>query len=186
MTDSRELIRSQIKHTRTSQSIDDINLKSQSIQNKLFSNEIFMRSDCIAFYNSLNTEVNTHNMIDKTLNIGKTVCLPRINTESKDMIFLTIEDLLTMKPNDLGILEPTNGEICTNIDVIIVPGLAFDQSGNRLGFGSGYYDRFLNSQPVGYKIALAFDFQVVDKIDIIEHDVPMGLIITENRTIKVR
>lgn len=186
MTDSRELIRSQIKHTRTSQSIDDINLKSQSIQNKLFSNEIFMRSDCIAFYNSLNTEVNTHNMIDKTLNIGKTVCLPRINTESKDMIFLTIEDLLTMKPNDLGILEPTNGEICTNIDVIIVPGLAFDQSGNRLGFGSGYYDRFLNSQPVGYKIALAFDFQVVDKIDVIEHDVPMDLIITENRAIKVR
>ena len=79
-----------------------------------------------------------------------------------------------------------HGEICTNIDVIIVPGLAFDQSGNRLGFGSGYYDKFLNSQSIEYKIALAFDFQVVDKIDIIEHDVPMDLIITENRTIKVR
>ncbi|HIC83915.1 MAG TPA: 5-formyltetrahydrofolate cyclo-ligase, partial [Nitrososphaerales archaeon] len=92
----------------------------------------------------------------------------------------------TMKTNNLGILEPTDGEICTNIDVIIVPGLAFDQSGNRLGFGSGYYDKFLNSQSIEYKIALAFDFQVVDKIDIIEHDVPMDLIITENRTIKVR
>ena len=186
MTDSRELIRSQIKHTRTSQSVDDINLKSQSIQNKLFSNEIFMKSDCVAFYYSLNTEVNTHNMIDKTLNIGKTVCLPRINVESKNMIFHIINNTDTMKTNNLGILEPTDGEICTNIDVIIVPGLAFDQLGNRLGFGSGYYDKFLNSQSIEYKIALAFDFQVVDKIDIIEHDVPMDLIITENRAIKVR
>ena len=95
MTDSRELIRSQIKHTRTSQSVDDINLKSQSIQNKLFSNEIFMKSDCVAFYYSLNTEVNTHNMIDKTLNIGKTVCLPRINVESKNMIFHIINNTVS-------------------------------------------------------------------------------------------
>ena len=111
--------------------------------------------------------------------------MPKVDQGSKTMNFHTIDGIENLKKNHLDISEPVNGEICTNIDVVIVPGIAFDKSGNRLGFGSGYYDKFLNLHASIYKIALAFDFQLIDTIDIQEHDVPMDLIITENRIITI-
>ena len=138
MTDNRESIRNKIKHIRNLQSTDDIDKNSNIIMDKLFSTQIFKKSDCIGFYYSLKTEVFTSSMIQKALDLRK-----------------------------------------------IVPGIAFDKSGNRLGFGSGYYDKFLTLHASIYKIALAFDFQLINTIDIQEHDVPMDLIITENRTITI-
>ena len=185
MNANRESIRNNIKHIRNLQSTNDIDKYSNIIMDKLFSNQIFKNSNCIGFYYSLKTEVFTSNMIQKTLDLGKNVCLPKIDRESKTMNFHTIDGIENLKKNHLDISEPVNGEICTNIDVVIVPGIAFDKSGNRLGFGSGYYDKFLNLHASIYKIALAFDFQLIDTIDIQEHDVPMDLIITENRIITI-
>ena len=185
MTDNRESIRNKIKHIRNLQSTNDIDKYSNIIMDKLFSNQIFKNSNCIGFYYSLKTEVFTSNMIQKTLDLGKNVCLPKVDQGSKTMNFHTIDGIENLKKNHLDISEPVNGEICTNIDVVIVPGIAFDKSGNRLGFGSGYYDKFLNLHASIYKIALAFDFQLIDTIDIQEHDVPMDLIITENRIITI-
>ena len=186
MTDNRESIRNKIKHIRNLQSTDDIDKNSNIIMDKLFSTQIFKESDCIGFYYSLKTEVLTSSMIQKTLDLGKNVCLPKINQESKTMDFHTIEGIENLNKNHLDISEPVGGVICTNIDVVIIPGIAFDKSGNRLGFGSGYYDKFLTLHTSIYKIALAFDFQLIDSIDIQEHDVPMDLIITENRTTTIQ
>ena len=186
MTDNRESIRNKIKHIRNLQSTDDINKNSNIIMDKLFSTQIFKESDCIGFYYSLKTEVLTSSMIQKTLDLGKNVCLPKINQESKTMDFHTIEGIENLNKNHLDISEPVGGAICTNIDVVIIPGIAFDKLGNRLGFGSGYYDKFLTLHASIYKIALAFDFQLINTIDIQEHDVPMDLLITENRTITIQ
>ena len=185
MTDNRESIRNKIKHIRNLQSTDDIDKNSNIIMDKLFSTQIFKESDCIGFYYSLKTEVLTSSMIQKTLDLGKNVCLPKIDRQSKTMDFHTIDGMENLRENYLDILEPVDGVICTNIDAIIVPGIAFDKSGNRLGFGSGYYDKFLTLHASIYKIALAFDFQLINTIDIQEHDVPVDLIITENRTITI-
>ena len=185
MTDNRESIRNKIKHIRNLQSSDDIDKNSNIIMDKLFSNQIFKNSNCIGFYYSLKTEVFTSNMIQKTLDLGKNVCLPKIDRESKTMNFHTIDGIENLSKNHLDISEPVGGAICTNIDVVIIPGIAFDKLGNRLGFGSGYYDKFLTLHASIYKIALAFDFQLIDSIDIQEYDVPMDLIITENRTITI-
>ena len=185
MTDNRESIRNQIKHIRNLQSTADIDKNSNIIMDKLLSTQIFKKSNCIGFYYSLKTEVSTYNMIQKTLDLGKNVCLPKIDWKSKTMDFHTIDGTENLRKNHLDIPEPVDGEICTNIDVVIVPGIVFDESGNRLGFGSGYYDKFLNLQPSIYKIALAFDFQLIDTIAVQEHDIPMDLIITENRVITI-
>jgi len=183
---ARESIRNKIENIRNLQSKDDVNKNSNIILDKLFSIQIFEKSNCIAFYSSLEKEVYTINMIQQTLTLGKTVCLPKVNQKSHTMNFHIIDGLENLKKNTLGISEPIDGEICTNIDVAIIPGIAFDKSGNRLGFGSGYYDKFLSSHSNSYKIALAFDFQIVDSINSLKHDVPMDLIITENRTIYIK
>lgn len=185
MTVHRELIRTKIKQLRHSQSAENIKNNSLKIHEKLFSTEQLSHSKCIAFYSSLDKEVSTSTMINKALDLGKIVCLPKINSKEKNMMFHNILSTTSLEKNNFGILEPTNDEICTNIDFIIVPGIVFDQSGNRIGFGYGYYDNFLNSTNIKYKIALAFDFQIVDKIDKLEHDIPMDMIITENRIIKI-
>ena len=186
MNDNRESIRNKIKHIRNLQSTDDIDKNSNIIMDKLFSTQIFKKSDCIGFYYSLKTEVFTSSMIQKALDLRKNVCLPKIDRESKTMYFHTIDGIENLSKNHLDISEPVGGEICTNIDVVIVPGIAFDKLGNRLGFGSGYYDKFLTLYTSIYKIALAFDFQLINTIDIQEHDVPMDLLITENRTITIQ
>ena len=77
MTDNRELIRNQIKHIRNLQSSTDIDKNSNIIMDKLLSTQIFKKSNCIGFYYSLKTEVSTYNMIQKTLDLGKNVCLPK-------------------------------------------------------------------------------------------------------------
>tara|TARA_Y100000590_G_scaffold64049_1_gene68811 strand:+ start:5693 stop:6253 length:561 start_codon:yes stop_codon:yes gene_type:complete len=186
MNDNRESIRNEIKHIRNLQSTNDIYKNSIIMTDKLFSNQIFQNSNSIGFYYSLKKEVSTSNMIQKSLDLGKKVSLPKIDSESKTMNFHIINGIDNLQKNHFDIYEPINGDISNNIDVIIVPGIAFDQLGNRLGFGSGYYDKFLKSQTSIYKIALAFDFQLIDNIDVQEHDVPMDLIITENRLITIK
>ncbi len=84
-----------------------------------------------------------------------------------------------------GILEPTkqNNHVSNNIDLIIVPGIGFDASGNRLGHGKGYYDRLIEKNPKAALIALAYDFQIIESIQAKSHDKQVDIIISEKQTI---
>lgn len=152
--------------------------KSLMIREKLFKTPEFKRSSTVLFYASFDGEVDTIEMIKQTHNFGKKIGLPRIVENDKTFIPTLVENFEEdTEQGPYGIRQPKDpGDkaLCLeNIDIVIVPGIAFDKQNNRLGRGGGYYDRFLKSLPSDIPtMGLAFDFQIVDHLPHQEgHDV---------------
>ncbi len=103
------------------------------------------------------------------------------------MIAIRIYSLDNMIEDNWGILEPKDIDkknICENFDLIIIPGLAFDRRGNRIGYGGGYYDKYFSKiKNINNKVALAYDFQILDNIKSEIHDIKVDYIISNNETI---
>lgn len=114
---------------------------------------------------------------------GKKVFVPRIDPGLKRMRMVQIENLESLKPGRYGILEPAPGSGRPgdpgDLDLAVVPGMAFDREGGRLGRGKGYFDRFLQEAGRAYKIGLAFKFQLVEKVPCEAHDVRVDEVLTE-------
>ena len=165
---------------------DEIHEKSKLIENKLFKLEAYKESRRVMFYVSFNSEVYTHQMVKSALK-NKTVIIPKVaHHELEPSIIIDFDNLLPS--GRFGILEPieTLKIAEKNIDLVLVPGVVFDREGHRIGYGHGYYDKFLKKVPKSKKIGLAFDFQVIDKIPIETHDVPVDLVVTDERVIECR
>ena len=132
----------------------------------------------IMLYSALPDEVPTQTLMAALVAQGKTVLLPRVINE-KDMELRRYTGPQDLQAGAYGIMEPT-GERFTDheaIDVAIVPGMAFDTEGHRLGRGKGYYDRFLSRVPYLHKIGLCFSWQIVDCVPCDEHDIVMDEVI---------
>ncbi len=161
----------------------DRKAKSQLIEVKLFELEAIKKAKTILFYASLPGEVNTFAMITKAIELKKHICLPAVVKNQKKMIPTLTKNLTNLENGHYGILEPRHDAslevTLKEIDAVIVPGLAFDKSCNRLGRGAGYYDRFLATLPdATVTVGLAFDFQLIDRLPVEEHDVPLSVIVT--------
>ena len=158
--------------------------KSGIIKSKLFNEEFFKKAKVVMFYVSLKDEVDTLSMIDEALMTGKRVCVPVIFKEDKRLIAGEIKDRTEdLEKQHFGIYQPKEGRVrevsLHDIDLVVVPGIAFDKNNVRLGRGHGYYDRFLSGLPGRTKtIGLAFDFQLVDHLPKDSHDVPVSKTIT--------
>ena len=157
--------------------------KDRLICSKLTKMEVFRRAKKILLYAPIphEKEVNTWLIIDEW-GSTKTLVLPK-TLKSKEMKLHIVTSRLDTKPNSLHIPEPLSS--CEKIDpkeidLAIIPGVAFDKKGNRIGFGHGYYDRLLKKLrcPV---IALAYDFQILHAVPRHEHDAPVDTIITEKK-----
>jgi len=172
-------IRSHIREKLNSHSELEKTRKSGIIKNKLFNEEAFKEAKVVMFYVSLKDEVNTMSMIDEAVKIGKRVCVPVIIKEEKRLIAGEIKDRdLDLERQHFGIYQPKKGHVkevpLENIDLIVVPGIAFDKKNMRLGRGHGYYDRFLCALPNKTRtIGLAFDFQVIEHLPQDSHDIPV-------------
>jgi 5-formyltetrahydrofolate cyclo-ligase len=132
----------------------------------------------VLLYSALPDEVPTLPLLNRLTAEGKTVLLPRVVSDT-DMELRRYTGPNDLEPGAFGIMEPT-GELFTDydlIDVAIVPGMAFDREGHRLGRGKGYYDRFLARLPHIYKIGICFPFQLVDKVPADVHDILMDEVI---------
>ena len=177
-------IRSHIKEKIKSCSALEKSKKSAIIQNRLFNQEEFKRAQLVMFYVSLRDEVDTLSMIDEAVKMGKRVCVPVILKEERRLIAGEIKDReKDLERQHFGIYQPKSGMVrevpLEDIDLIIVPGIAFDKCNVRLGRGHGYYDRFLSALPDHTKtIGLAFDFQVLEDLPKDPHDIPVWKIIT--------
>ncbi len=167
----------------TKQTSIDRKSKSELIGVKLFELKAISKAKTILFYASLPGEVDTFAMITKAIELKKHICLPIVVENQRKMIPTLTKTLADLEKGAYGISQPrydVSLEVNPkDIDAVIVPGLAFDKSNNRLGRGAGYYDRFLASLSADTAtIGLAFDFQIVDRLPLEEHDVPLSAIIS--------
>lgn len=173
-------IRTHIRERIKSHSALEKEAKGAIIKDRLFNEEDFKKAKLVMFYVSLKDEVNTLSMIDEAVTMGKRVCVPVILMEEKRLIAGEIKDRVNdLERQHFGIYQPKAGHVkevpLDDIDLVVVPGVAFDRNNVRLGRGHGYYDRFLCGLPKSTKtIGLAFDFQVVDHLPQDSHDVPVS------------
>lgn len=158
--------------------------QSLAIVARLLQHPRLQSAQTVLLYYSLPDEVDTHQLADTLLAQGKQVLLPRVvsDTEMEVRCYTGTADLEAQ--GKYHILEPT-GALFTDygsIDLVVVPGMAFDRQGHRMGRGRGYYDRFLPLCPNAYKIGICFAFQLVDDVPVTPTDIAMDAIIsnTEN------
>ncbi|MBL7056028.1 5-formyltetrahydrofolate cyclo-ligase [Candidatus Woesearchaeota archaeon] len=183
----KEKIRKEILAKRDSLSEEEKLEKNTKIKNALYSLEEFRKAKSIMFYVSFNNEVDTREIIKELLEKKeKKVIVPYVLEGNKMLQVSKINDFNNLEPGTKGILEPkkeiVEGFDTESIDLVIVPGTAFDRKGNRIGFGYGYYDIFLEGSNAK-KIALAYDVQLVENIETEDHDVPVEVVITDKEVI---
>jgi 5-formyltetrahydrofolate cyclo-ligase len=177
-------IRKEIRKAVGSHSKLEKSRNSGIIKKKLFSEEEFKKAKVVMFYVSLKDEVDTLPMIDEALGMGKRVCVPVILKEDMRLIAGEIKDRVKdLEKQHFGIYQPRADRVrevpLEDIDLVVVPGIAFDRKNVRLGRGHGYYDRFLSGLPDKTKtIGLAFAFQVLEDLPRDPHDIPVSKLIT--------
>lgn len=159
---------------------------SRAIEERLFALPEFAAARIILFFASFRSEVRTDLMIRRALRAGKRVILPRVAGAELELCEIHDFDRDTA-PGAWGIPEPTTAAAVAfaGIELILVPGAAFDEQGNRIGYGAGFYDKLL-AACTKTTVALAFENQIVPEIPAASHDVPVHLIVTEKRIIEAR
>ena len=153
--------------------------KSTIIVNKIKKLKDYNNSKVIALYKPLSNEVNINDLINYSLECGKIVLLPRVVREN--IVFIKVDNYTEYDKSNFGVIEPIykkdniyNG----NIDLVIVPGLGFDKDYKRIGYGKGYYDKFLKNKDT-IKIGVCFHEQFLDNVIVNKNDVLMNLVITD-------
>ncbi len=151
--------------------------QSRDIERQLLSSGIWRRANSVFVYYSIGSEVATHGIIDACLKCGKSVYLPKCKKDG-EMHAISISGIDELKPGRYGIPEPQCGMEPMHVpDLCIAPGLAFDECGGRIGYGCGYYDRYIARwHPI--TAALAYSWQVLESVPMGAHDAPMNYIIT--------
>ena len=172
----RQFIRNEKRQYSSSQ-LEELSL---SVLSRLNENEHLQKAKTILMYYSLPDEVNTHQYIDYLLALGKKVLLPEV-IDGENMVIREYTGKHDLKEGAFHIMEPIGSlfpeERYQELDLAIIPGMAFDENHNRLGRGKGYYDRFLQKIPQVYKIGICFPFQLVGEIPTEEADIKMDAII---------
>lgn len=164
--------------------LEDWKKRCKNILNNFLSLPEYKNCWTLMSYVSFDKEVDTIPLINDALNKAKTLCIPLVNWKDLSMkpvqIFTTDDiDFSTKIPQPLSEAELKTDEI----ELVIVPGIAFDRNFNRLGRGKGFYDRFL-SLCSGTKVVLAFDFQILESIPVTPNDIPVDIIITETEILR--
>jgi 5-formyltetrahydrofolate cyclo-ligase len=176
-------IRQKIKAIRAVMDPEHVKTFSGVIKKKLLSLESVAGAGCIMAFYSYKNEPQMIEFMHECIDMGKRIALPRVTGEGK-MIAVEYSPDTEMINNVYGIPEPIirSNSKHERPDIVIVPGIAFDLGLNRIGFGGGYYDRFLEGTGA-YKIGVCFDYQIIENLESDSHDVPMDIIVTEKRII---
>ena len=182
-------IRKHIKSIINSYSALEKRRKSDIIRDKLLNEEEFKKAKCVVSYVSMGEEADTHQLIDESIRMGKIVGVPVLlpakggKGEKKLMISRITDRMKQLEVGPYCISQPKPSDIkpisCAEMDLILVPALAFDRKGRRLGRGKGYYDRFLGNIPESaLTVGLCFDFQMMESVPTLPHDIPVRMVIS--------
>ncbi len=162
--------------------------KDKKIYKTLVNSSLYKKCDNIFTYISFGGEVDTKEIIEKAFLDGKNVYVP-VTKADGFMKFVQIEDFSELEKTPFGTLEPFDDNLKEEIPrddyLFIVPGVAFDRNGNRVGYGKGYYDRYFYNHEVFNKIGLAYDFQIKEDVFAMDWDEKVDIIITETETIRI-
>jgi len=178
--DKKAFLRKHFKTLRELLSEEKWKIYSQVICNLLLRSDYYQVSKSIAFYMAINREVDLSLAFNQALK-EKEVFLPRTDTKQRTLYFHRVKSLAELRVGAFSILEPSSEapEISVkDLDLILVPALAFDLTKGRLGYGGGYYDRILR-ETKALKVGVAFSFQVVPELPLEPFDVRMDLLLTE-------
>ena len=183
MDTSKEKEKIRKEYLQIRENISNKDEKSDLIFKKIIQLEEYKNAKTIALYKNLKNEVSTSKLIEESLKLNKKVVLPRVVQD--DLIFYQIHSLTDpFKKSSFGVLEPQNSNLIDKhtIDLVITPGVCFDKEKNRLGFGKGYYDRFLNTISVK-TIGICFEEQIIKKkfLPKNEYDYQLDKIVTDKK-----
>ena len=181
---TKKQIRAEVKKYRNESSVESIFENSQKICEQFLDLSEYQKASTIFAYMDCKNEVQTRSIIEQCWNDGKSVAVPKVFGEQ--MKFYQIFSYDDLEDGYFGIQEPKHenlNEIICEDGLMILPGVAFDEKRHRIGYGGGFYDRYLELHPGMKKIALAFEFQIYDSVPFEVFDQQPEKIITETRII---
>ena len=173
----KKALRAEIRAKKRALSPAQIDAYSAALAKKFFAHPLYQNTRAIYGYLSYNEEVRTLPILAQAQKDSKRVAVPKVFGDT--MKFLWLDDLSTIAPGYCQIPEPVadSPEADDETALVLMPGLAFDPDGRRLGYGGGFYDRFLAEQPQHPTLALCYDFQMFDHLDTDAHDIPEDAVI---------
>ena len=173
----KKALRAEIKAKKRAMTEAQIAATSEALAQQLYAHPAYQNAKSIFGYLSYNQEVRTMPMLEQAQKDGKRVAVPKVIDDT--MIFIWLDDLSRVELGYCNIPEPMdNGpEAIDETALVLMPGLAFDPQGHRIGYGGGFYDRFLAEEPDHPTLALCYGFQMVEHLETEEFDIPVNKVL---------
>ena len=170
-------LRREIREKKKAMSIEEIEVRSARLGELFAQTESYKNAKTIYGYMPYNQEVRTIPILARAIRDGKKVAVPKVYGEI--MKFIYLDDLSQVEKSDMGIPEPIADEPVAEDQtaLVLMPGLAFDKEGHRIGYGGGFYDKFLMAEPSHPTVALCYEFQMYAHLDTEEFDIPVDLVL---------
>ena len=175
----KKALRAEIKAKKRAMTEEQIAATSEALAQQLYDHPAYKEATSIFGYLSYNQEVRTMPMLEQAQRDGKRVAVPKVIGDT--MIFIWLDDLSRIELGYCNIPEPIdNGpEAIDETALVMMPGLAFDPTGRRCGYGGGFYDRYLEQHPNHPTIAMCYGFQMFDQLDTDPHDIPVNYVLSQ-------
>jgi 5-formyltetrahydrofolate cyclo-ligase len=173
----KQALRKMIREKKRAMTEMQIEEASARLAQQLYQSPLYRQATTIYGYLPYNQEVRTIPMLERALAEGKRVAVPKVYGD--EMRFLYIDDLSRVEKGYAGIPEPIDdGSVAEDpTALVLMPGLAFDKAGHRIGYGGGFYDKFLSAEPDHPTLALCYGFQMLDELPTEEFDVPVDCVL---------
>ena len=178
MTPSKSDLRSAVRRCKQSMTPEEIRRRSDTLCRKVLQTDHYRDCKTIYGYLPFNQEVDLLPLLQQAQEDGKQVALPKC--VGREMVFILVSDLSRIQYSSFGAPEPVANDPIAHDEsaLVILPGLVFDRRGYRIGYGGGYYDRFLALEPNHPTIALCYDFQLYDALEPEPHDIPAHMVLS--------
>ena len=174
---NKQELRKSIRERKRAMTPEEIDAKSAELGRLFTASEAYRKAKTIYGYLPYNQEVRTVPILEQAIRDGKRVAVPKVYGD--EMKFLYLEDLTRVEKGYAGIPEPIDdGPVADDeTALVLMPGLAFDPQGHRIGYGGGFYDKFLSREPNHPTVALCYGFQILPELETEEFDIPVDTVI---------